>query len=333
LRYSIFNVFGLFVNLKKDMLNAINGRPLLSISRTQNIRFIHLKNDVLDYDLFTPKTNTSKPIPPIIFLHGLLGNRKNNRSSARQLAEQLETPFIVPDLRNHGTSFHAEPMNYKTMSDDITKLIENLPSTISRHQGFIILGHSMGAKVAMIHALRFPNLVKGVVSIDNIPYQNPEDSFIEFEKFHIALHTLNWCVKKHPEWTLNEVKSYLIKYVEPAENIVNFWLTNIVEKNGKLSPKIPFEILNRSVDDVLHWKMEQYGDLDQFSHQKNIAPLLIIKANYSKFIGSDIHTHAIAKFFPDYHVKPIDAGHWIVTERKNDFIKIVKDWVSERFIA
>lgn len=313
------------------MAHPLFSRSVLTLHSLSNRRFVHSKNNILDYDLFTPKTEVSSAIPPVIFLHGLLGNRKNNRSAARSLADQLQTPFIVPDLRNHGTSFHAEPMNYRTMSDDITTLIQSLPSTIPKHQGFIILGHSMGAKVAMIHALRYPEIVKGVVSIDNIPYTNPEDSFIEFEKFHIGLRTLDWCVKTHPDWSLSTIKSYLMKHVEPIEKVVNFWLTNIVVKQGVLTPKVPFETLNRSVEDILQWKMTEYDDLEPFADQEAVGPLLIVKANYSKFVGHDIHTHAITKFFPRYELKPIDAGHWLVTERKADFVRIVRDWISQNF--
>lgn len=297
----------------------------------QGIRHINSYTSVpgvLDYDLFSPKENSS--LPPVIFLHGLLGNRRNNRSAAKLLSDQLNTHFIVPDLRNHGTSFHAVPMNYKTMSDDISKLIENLPSTIPRHHGFIILGHSMGAKVAMIHALRFPKTIKGVVSIDNIPYTNPENSFVEFQKFHIGLQTLNWCIKTHPDWSLNELKNYLKKWVEPNEIIVNFWLSNVVSKNKKLIAKVPFEVLNNSIEDILQWRMENFGDLEPLANQSETPPLLIIKANYSKFVGNDIHTHAISKYFPQYSVEPIDAGHWLVTERKLEFVRIVKDWIKSK---
>ena len=297
-----------------------------------HFRAIHSAKGVLDYDLFTPtKGELSSSVPPMIFLHGLLGNRKNNRSSAKLLAEQLQTPFIVPDLRNHGTSFHASPMNYKTLSDDLTTLIKHLPSTISRDRGFVIMGHSMGAKVAMIHALRYPGVVKGVVSIDNVPYTNPEDSLIEFEKFHLGLRTLDWCVKTHPHWSIAEMKEYLMKWVEPSEKIVTFWLTNIVTKNGRLSSKVPFDILNQSVEDILQWRMEEFGDLEPLSEQKNVPPLLIIRANYSKFVGKDVHAHAIGRYFENYELKPIDAGHWLVTERKLEFVRIVKEWALSKF--
>lgn len=43
--------------------------------------------------------------PPAIFLHGLLGNKRNFASIARSLAQQLDRPrrILGLDLRNHGT--------------------------------------------------------------------------------------------------------------------------------------------------------------------------------------------------------------------------------------
>ncbi|KAG0683593.1 hypothetical protein C6P40_001214 [Pichia californica] len=318
----------------------MNCRKLFTITQTRytsshhnsNIAHVHSSNHILDYDLFTPATQQKdSKIPPMIFLHGLLGNRKNNRSAAKLLSDQLQTPFIVPDLRNHGTSFHGLPMNNKSMSDDISNLIESLPSTIPRHRGFVILGHSMGAKIAMIHALRYPKLIKGSIAIDNIPYDNSEDSYVEFEKFHIGLHCLDWCVNKHPDWTLPDLKAYLMKWVEPNEKVVNFWLTNIINKNGHLIPKVPFDTLNKCVEDIMQWKMQEFGDLEPLAGQKDVGPLLIISGNYSKFVGKDIHTHAITKYFQNFEVKPVDAGHWLVTERKLEFVKIVKEWALTKF--
>lgn len=293
------------------------------------VRFVHNTNGLLDYDILEPKQKSH--IPPAIFLHGLLGNRRNNKSACRMLAERLQTPFILPDLRNHGTSFHAEPFTYKTMTDDLNFLIDNLPESIPKDEGFIILGHSMGAKVAMIHALRHPDQVKGVVSVDNIPYVNPDRSLDTFEKFHISIRFILNCIKKHPEWTLSDLKKHMMKWVEPSELITDYWLANITRRGGVLTPKVPLEMINNSIEEVLDWKLEDYGDLEEYAHQKNMPPLTIIRANYSKIVGTDIHKHAIQKYFPDYEIAPIDCGHWVVTEKRHEFVKIVEDWAFRRF--
>jgi hypothetical protein len=60
--------------------------------------------------------------PPVLFLHGLLGNKKNFISLGTALAAQLETPrrILSVDLRNHGTWLYS-----------ITEVLE--PFEISRY--------------------------------------------------------------------------------------------------------------------------------------------------------------------------------------------------------
>ena len=52
------------------------------------------------------------------------------------------------DCRNHGESPHVSEMSYLSMAEDVEALIKKLdiPSAI-------VLGHSMGGKVAMALAL------------------------------------------------------------------------------------------------------------------------------------------------------------------------------------
>jgi len=222
-------------------------------------------------------------------------------------------------------------MNYFEMTNDLTNLIDSLPATVPKDNGFLLFGHSMGAKVSMIHALRNPDLIRGVISIDNIPYTNPAESFGDFERFHIGLNTLNSCIQNHPEWSLIQLKNYIMKWVEPDEHIVNFWLSNISAKNNRLCSKIPLLTLNNSLEDIMHWKLKEFGDLSEFEKPNDSPPLLIIRANHSNFIGPNIKEDEISKFFKDFEIISIDASHWLVTEKKKEFVEIVKTWTLKRF--
>ena len=55
---------------------------------------------------------------------------------------------ITVDVRNHGESPHSPVMNYEVMAEDIEALLVDL--NIRRA---IVLGHSMGGKIAMTLAL------------------------------------------------------------------------------------------------------------------------------------------------------------------------------------
>lgn len=297
---------------------------------------------IMDYDIFTPKNKSSLPtpppkeisrnIPPIIFLHGFLGHRKNNRTAARMLANQLGTTLIVPDLRNHGTSFHARPHTYHTMSDDITRLVDKLSNEIDfESNGVIVMGHSMGGKAAMVHALRFPDIVKGVVSIDNVPYRNPETSFAEFEKFHIYLRYMQKLLDSRTCSSINEVATNMIENIEPKKKIVTFLVNNLRKDptTKKIQSMVPLGILDACVEDIIDFKMSDIGDLDNYPIYQD--PLLIIRANYSNFVGRDIHEHLIKQHFENYEIKSMDSSHWIVTEHRVPFVRLVSDWVMRNF--
>ncbi|VEU22303.1 DEKNAAC103604 [Brettanomyces naardenensis] len=248
------------------------------------------------------------------------------------LANQLGTTVITPDLRNHGTSFHSKPHTNRAMSDDITNLMDHLHDQVDfETNGVIMMGHSMGGKVAMVHALRFPDIVKGVISIDNVPYMNPEPSFAEFEKFHLYLKHMDALINSGTVKNVSQVAKSLLKHVEPREKVVSFLVNNLHKDpvSKKVQSLIPLSLLNEYIEDLMEFKMSETGDLDDYPVYQD--PLLIIRANYSTFVGQDIHEHLIKEHFENYEIKDMDSTHWIVTENRIRFVKMVTKWVLETF--
>ena len=90
---------------------------------------------------------------PLLILHGLFGSSDNWGTLGKKFSENNMVYLI--DLRNHGRSPHSKEMNYDLMADDLLELIEdeNIKSPI-------ILGHSMGGKVALLFAEKYPKCLK-----------------------------------------------------------------------------------------------------------------------------------------------------------------------------
>ena len=57
--------------------------------------------------------------------------------------------MITVDLRNHGSSGHSDDMEYESMCEDVENLLKN---QLDVNQA-IVLGHSMGGKVAITMSL------------------------------------------------------------------------------------------------------------------------------------------------------------------------------------
>ncbi len=105
---------------------------------------------------------------PIIILHGLFGMLDNWQSVAKVLAEKYMVYLV--DNRNHGRSPHDPEFNYEVMSADLQEFLR-------KHQieQSIIIGHSMGGKIAMYFAGRYtPQLFSKMVVVDIAPkYYRP----------------------------------------------------------------------------------------------------------------------------------------------------------------
>jgi len=105
---------------------------------------------------------------PLVLLPGLFGSTGNWRPMARRLAVKYRV--LVVDLRNHGRSPHADSMRYEEMAEDVLMLLDK--------QGMArvaLLGHSMGGKVAMTFALRYPDRVGALLVADVAPVRYGRD--------------------------------------------------------------------------------------------------------------------------------------------------------------
>ncbi|MGH7102458.1 MAG: alpha/beta fold hydrolase [Acetobacteraceae bacterium] len=104
--------------------------------------------------------------PSLALLHGLFGVGRNLGLIQRRLADRFRV--LALDLRNHGASPHAAPMDYPTMAGDVAETLAErgaLPAAL--------LGHSMGGKVAMRLALERPDAVSRLVVADIAPVAYP----------------------------------------------------------------------------------------------------------------------------------------------------------------
>ncbi len=117
------------------------------------------------------------------FLHGLLGNKRNFASLVSSLSSQLRDPRAIYtlDLRNHGENTHdwRMSMSYSEMARDVLAFMDTVlpqPSSSSssvRNDDIssraVLVGHSMGGKVAQCLALMYPERVAGLVVLDIAP--------------------------------------------------------------------------------------------------------------------------------------------------------------------
>ena len=104
----------------------------------------------------------------LIVIHGLFGMSDNWNSLGKQFAKYCRVHLI--DLRNHGRSPHAEDFNYNVMFEDVLEYMED-----NNIQKPILLGHSLGGKVAMKFTFTHPEKTEKLIVADISPREYNTD--------------------------------------------------------------------------------------------------------------------------------------------------------------
>src|SRR5512133_1954855 len=121
--------------------------------------------------------------PPLIILHGLYGSSDNWITIARNLAEHFTV--YLPDQRNHGQSPHSDIHDYDSMSNDIHEFA--LENGLTK---FYLAGHSMGGKTAALFAMKWPELLEGLIIADISPFETRASNSEEYNQHRTILKIL-----------------------------------------------------------------------------------------------------------------------------------------------
>lgn len=263
-------------------------------------------------ECYSPKHKTSNN--PLIILHGIFGSKTNHRTVGKALANNLNRDVYSPDLRNFGGSPHIDRLDYPSMAADVEHFIES-----KGLEKPIVIGHSMGAKVAMASALRRPELPKMVISVDNAPITLANSDSI-FTKYILAFQR---ALDLRKVTDIKEVDAELAR-VEPNKFIRQFLLTNMNRsKNGEpITAKIPLNTINDALIAGLIASWPYDSNISRWSK----GPALFIRGTESSYVPDEAIPE-IGRFFPHFEVKDVKAGHWLISENPNDFVDVVTEFV------
>lgn len=239
-----------------------------------------------------------------VLLHGLFGLSANLGSLARELSRTHRV--LVPDLRNHGRSFHVPDMRYGVLAADVMHLLD--AHGVERAA---LLGHSMGGKVAMQAALDHPQRVTRLLVADIAP--------VRYAGQHEALFA-----------ALREVAAD----VGADRRATKRLLDARISEAGVVS----LMLMNRYQDDAGHWRWRFDLDAIEAAYEDILAapralqayagPTLFLKGEQSNYIDARAR-EATERLFPRARLKVIaGAGHWLHVEKPAIFLRLARDFLD-----
>lgn len=122
----------------------------------------------------------------VMFIHGWSCDSHDWSWQLPEFEGKYRTVAI--DLRGHGSSEVTPSGTYQP--DDFVADLETLISTKYKGQKFVLIGHSMGGQIAARLAVKRPDLVSAVVSVDGA-LGFPEEAAPVFAKTVKGLHSNN----------------------------------------------------------------------------------------------------------------------------------------------
>lgn len=241
---------------------------------------------------------------PVIILHGVFGTSDNWQTFGKQLAEQYQV--FLPDQRNHGLSPHSDEFDYHVMAEDLMEFINS-------HQlkDVIILGHSMGGKVAMFFATKYPDKFEKLIVVDIAPRAYP----VHHQTILKALGAVK----------INEIDSRKEAEDQMKPYIADFGIRQFLLKNLKRNDQDGFEWkLNLS---VISRNIERIGEAVNDSRPVS-KPVLFVGGEKSDYITEE-DSASIKKIFPQSKIVMIsDAGHWVHAEQPEQLYREVTDFLA-----
>jgi pimeloyl-ACP methyl ester carboxylesterase len=241
---------------------------------------------------------------PLVLMHGLFGMSDNLTSFAKLLAEQGYAVYVT-DLRNHGHSPHHEIHNYPSMAADVAQLIRD-----NNLQQPVVIGHSMGGKVAMQLANDFPEISGAVVVIDIAPYYYP----VHHREILDALLSVDLDTVK----TRSEAEAVLKQSIHDFGTL-QFLLKNLYWKEEKLGWRFNLHAINNQIEAI--------GEAT-WPATINAVPVCFIRGSKSKYI--DPYREAeILEHFPNAKFATVEgAGHWVHAEKPQELLSAVTAYLN-----
>ncbi|WP_413493423.1 alpha/beta fold hydrolase [Morganella psychrotolerans] len=247
---------------------------------------------LLHYEMFTPEISQSAT--PVILIHGLFGDLHNLGVLGRGL--RTTHTVVQIDVRNHGDSPRANTMSYAEMAQDVLDLI-----TALTFEKVIVIGHSMGGKIAMALAALAPETVKALVVIDIAPVAY---GVRRHDEIIAALEDVT-----NAGVTTRQAATSVMEQRIREDGVIPFLLKSFAQGEWKFN----LPVIKAQYESIIGWEPLPAQNV----------PLLLIPGGKSSYVKPE-YREAIMQQFPQATAHVIaGCGHWVHAEKPDAVLRAI----------
>jgi pimeloyl-ACP methyl ester carboxylesterase len=264
---------------------------------------------------------TATPRAPVVCLHGLASNSSRWREFARETTLSNGRDIFCPDLRGHGRSMTRTPFTRDTWRDDVVALMDEYNAF-----RFCLVGHSLGAQVALAIASEHPQRVESMVLIDPV-----------FS--HALTAEKKAAQRKVPLYAVGVKVMRLLNRAGVYRRTLATMDLEAMDIEARLALDSPAELAafvkkySSTREDLRSIPHANYGQdvIELFRPLPRllsvVAPTLILRSSKADF-HDPAAWHAQVKQLKQHEVRTIECHHWPVTEKPEEVRAHIESWFS-----
>jgi len=263
--------------------------------------------------------NSQKPLA--ILIHGGRDHCRNWDWVALDLRAHFH--LVAPDLRGHGDSDWAIGGNYGMV--DYVLDVAQLMDAIAR-EPVTLIGHSLGAAIALQYSGTFPERVKRLITIEGL---GPPTSMIKHLSAHVRMK--HW-VSDMQALARRKTRDY--KSIDEA-------LARMREANPHLSVEqarhLTIHGVRRNEDGTYSWKFDNYTRAtspylfnltDAMEIWRQITSPCLLVAGDESWATEWEKDRRFEAFRSAERVTIKNAGHWVHHDQLAEFLKIARRFLG-----
>jgi len=291
----------------------------LAVERMEQDKILHRPDGVdFFYRVSLPDGNDSSQLPTLILIHGVASNLTRWTEFLLNTILCRHCRIIRPDLRGHSRSQTDIGVGMKNWCRDIVALLDE-----ERVSQAWIVGHSLGAQVALHLAWRYPARIAGMVLIDPVipaaltgylalgPYLRYLLGL--FANIVSLCRRLGFGRRKFEIRDLYELDQATRQQINDDPD------TDLAELYHSPSLDMQFIPVSNYVRDMC----EVVSPLPPLEQLK--IPALALLARDPSVSNGTINRRVMARM-PNLEIETIDADHWPLTEKPDETRQAIERW-------
>lgn len=248
----------------------------------------------------------------VAFLHGLFGQGRNWTQIAKAIAgpDGAAAQCLLVDLPDHGRSPWTQEFSYETYAQRVAATL----AATAPGEPWVLVGHSLGGKVAMVTALTNPELVRSLVVVDIAPKDYGDlDRFVHYIE---AMRSLPLA-----ELTGRADAEERFAQVEPDAGVRGFLLQNLRRRGDTWGWQANLELI---AADAALGQGSRIADFPELGAPPYDGPVVWLVGGDSGYVR-DEDTEQMRALFP--RARPVvvkGAGHWVHSEAPEVVIETLR---------